>query len=120
MTKEELKKEFEEEFNYSPLSVIEPYWDWFAEKIISASHPLDAEVILPKPNPTCENCKYYQDINTWGYCKFNPPFTKKEQRQKSYNGIHSDLIEDVLHTEWTKVSNYDWCGQFEQREARSE
>ena len=46
---------------------------------------LEPPVIVPKPNPTCENCRYYQDINEWGYCKFNPPFTKKEQRHiKTY------------------------------------
>ena len=37
MTKEQLKKEFEDEFNYSPLSVIEPYWDWFVQKIIESN-----------------------------------------------------------------------------------
>jgi len=87
------------------------------KELEKTANQVEEPVILPKPNPTCENCKYYQEVsNGLGYCKFNPPFTKKEQRQKYYNGEYSDLTEDVLHTEWTKVSDYDWCGQFEQRE----
>jgi len=69
---------------------------------------------------TCKTCKYYQDVNGWGYCKFNPPFVRKEQRYKYYpNGITSDtLIEDICHKEWVKVSDYEWCGQFVEREIK--
>jgi len=58
---------------------------------------------------TCKICKYYQDLtDSWGYCKFNAPFIRKEQRQKT----NSELIEDICHKEWVKVGDYEWCGQF--------
>ena len=87
-------------------------------KEISAGQ-VEPEVILPKPNPACENCKYYQDVsNGWGYCKFNPPYIRKEQRYKTFDfGKNEELVEDICHKEWVHTNNYDWCGQFEQREA---
>ena len=67
----------------------------------------------------CKNCKYFQEMNIWGYCKFNPPRTRIEQRYKHYYG-HSEpeikLIEELTHTEWTQVSEYDWCGQYKKKE----
>ena len=63
----------------------------------------------------CKNCKYFQDINGWGYCKFNAPVIRKEQRKKQYWSVpepDEKLIEEVCHTEWAKTSDDDWCGQF--------
>ena len=65
---------------------------------------------------TCKTCTYYHDINSWGYCKFNAPFIRKEQRYKYNSEGHSELIEDICHKEWVKVSDYEWCGQFRHKE----
>ena len=64
----------------------------------------------------CKFCKYYNDIwDISGYCRFNAPVVRKEQRQK-YNatlGKHVDFTEEVCHTEWAKVTEDSFCGQFE-------
>ena len=70
----------------------------------------------------CKTCKFYYDI--WdgsGYCKFNAPVLKKEQRQKynSITGEHSNLIEDICNTEWAKVSDWEFCGQWKENDLKA-
>ena len=85
---------------------------------VKESIPMDAPVILPKPTPACKDCYYYQDVtNSWGYCKFNSPHFRREQRYKreATGEVSGELIEDIIHKEYIHTSDYDWCGQFKQR-----
>jgi len=79
------------------------------EKIVVG---VDLPVILPKPNPTCENCKHWLPYgNGVGECHFDAPYVEKT---KYTNGFDKTI---TYKKAWVQTSNNDWCGQFEQREA---
>ena len=65
---------------------------------------------------TCEYCKWWRSI--LGECRFSDPQIRKEQRYKRdvYGKASEDLIEDIVFTTFPKTSEYDYCGQWEERQ----
>ena len=54
--------------------------------------------------PKCKDCKFFDDmIMSVGLCRHDTPMM-----------AYSD--DDPFNAVWPEVNNYDWCGEFQEKE----
>lgn len=65
----------------------------------------------------CRNCHFYNQVwNNSGYCKFNAPVLRFEERYKVDVYCNpTELKEQVQHNEYPTTTNENFCGQFKKR-----